>query len=157
MQVQALIAALDEEIARLRQARELIGGTTEVKRRGRPKGSTNKSAGTSAPSKAKATRAAAGGARPRRQMSAEGKARIAAAQKARWAAQKEAGSAKKTRGPKPGAAKAKAGDALDGRTRAGRAAKAAAAARKTGRGPGKRTATPPMPPPSGAPEVSAQA
>ena len=97
MQTEQILAAIDKQIAEWQQARELIAGTPAVepavKRRGRPKGSSNKTA--SSPMKT-----------PKRGMSAEGKARIAAAQKARWAAQKKAAkSAARKRSPKPKAAK----------------------------------------------------
>ena len=78
MQTEEILTAIDLQIAKLQQARELIAGAKAVEqsgpRRGRPKGSSNKTA--DAPVK--------------RGMSAEGRARIAAAQKARWAAQKKA-------------------------------------------------------------------
>jgi hypothetical protein len=83
MDTSALVAQIDSEIARLQTARAAIAdldGSPSAptgKRRGRPKGSTN------APAK-----------KAKRKMSAEGKARIAAAQKKRWAASKKA--AKKT-------------------------------------------------------------
>lgn len=71
-----ILSALDQEIARLRSVRDLLADSElPAKRRGRPKGSTNKEASSSAP----------GGVRKKRTMSAEGKARIAAAQRARWA------------------------------------------------------------------------
>ena len=110
MQVQELISALDQEIARLRQARELITGTEAPKRRGRPKGSTNKAKSQGGANGKVTPGRSASSTKPKRQMSPEGKARIAAAQKARWAAQKASpGTAKKTRG----LAKAKAPAALD--------------------------------------------
>ena len=79
-----ILNALDTEIARLQQARVLLADSTQLlaapspARRGpgRPKGSRSVTAGepqTSAPSA------------PKRTLSPEGKARIAAAQKARWA------------------------------------------------------------------------
>jgi fructoselysine-6-P-deglycase FrlB-like protein len=58
-----LLSAIDSEIARLQEARALLAGTgSSIAKRGRP---------------AKYT------------MSAEGRARIAAAQRARWAKQKK--------------------------------------------------------------------
>ena len=78
MQTEQILAAIDKQIAEWQQARQLIAGNAAepaTRRRGRPKGSPNKIA--SPPAKA-----------PKRVMSAEGKARIAAAQKARWAARK---------------------------------------------------------------------
>lgn len=74
MDVSAIITTLDLEIARLQSARAALMALDSVHapRRGRPKGST--SASRVAPAKKK------------RSMSPEGRARIAAAQKARWAA-----------------------------------------------------------------------
>lgn len=84
-----IIASIDQEIARLQKAKALLSGLPELsslvatgKRRGRPPGSGKTAV---APKAAKAVKAAA-----KRTMSAEGKARIAAAQKKRWAAQKAA-------------------------------------------------------------------
>ncbi len=73
----AILAAIDEEIQRLQSARSLLTGSSEtlVKRgRGRPK-----KADRIAPAKA-----------GRRVMSDEARAKIAAAQKKRWAASKKA-------------------------------------------------------------------
>jgi hypothetical protein len=97
MNTNGILEAIDQQIMQLQQARELLAGgnadapavaTTKqpakkslAKRRGRPKGSTNKKPEAVAPVAKKAGK---------RTMSAEGKARIAAAQKARWAAQKKA-------------------------------------------------------------------
>ncbi len=80
MNTQEIISSLDVEINRLRQVRELLAGHPEV-RRGRPKGSTNKA------QKAAISFNPAEFLRPKRTMSAEGKERIAAAQRARWARQ----------------------------------------------------------------------
>lgn len=69
--IQTIINDLDAEIARLTEARNLIAATTKTttgKKRGRPVGSK-----------------VAKVAKKKRKMSAEGKARIIAAQKARWA------------------------------------------------------------------------
>ena len=77
-----LISSIDAEIAKLHQARTLLAGTASpaAKKRGRPA----KAAG--------AVRAVA--AKPekkkKRSLSPEGRARIAAAAKARWAALKKA-------------------------------------------------------------------
>jgi hypothetical protein len=77
-----ILAAIDAEIAKLQAARALLMKTKDVlpslpkRGRGRPKGSTSKKAAAPAPKT--------------RTMSPEGRARIAAAQKARWAAQKKA-------------------------------------------------------------------
>jgi hypothetical protein len=62
MDITALVAEIDAEIARLQKARDLIAGQTAPPKRGRPPATKTKS-----------------------KMSAEGRARIAAAQKARWA------------------------------------------------------------------------
>lgn len=71
MDTNAIVAAIDAEIQRLQDARALLTGDAGVKRRpGRPKGS------------------AAGPAK--RRLSPEARARIAAAQKARWAKTKKA-------------------------------------------------------------------
>ncbi len=80
-----ILEAIDVEIAKLQQVRAMLAGGTDVvatvesltKRRGRPKGSVNK---TAAPAKTSTKRV----------LSVEGRARIAAAQKARWAAKKTA-------------------------------------------------------------------
>jgi hypothetical protein len=71
METKKILAALDTEIARLQEAKALLTGTTVKRAPGRPKG-------TSAPVAKK------------RKMSAEGRARIVAAVKARWAKQKKA-------------------------------------------------------------------
>jgi len=108
MNTNEILEAIDQQITQLQQARELLAGvaadapavaTTKQpakksagKRRGRPKGSVNKKSVTVPPVVKKAGK---------RTMSAEGKARIAAAQKARWAAQK-----KTTAPTKPAAKKA---------------------------------------------------
>jgi hypothetical protein len=77
MNTAKMIAALDEELARLRQVRDLLaGGATEepVKRkRGRP---------------AKTAVKAVAPAAKKRNLSDEARQRIAEAQKRRWAAQK---------------------------------------------------------------------
>ena len=76
MSIETLIAAIDAEIARLEQARTLLAGDAApaAKKRGRP---------------AKAAQAVVAAAKPakkaKRNLSPEGRARIAAAVKARWA------------------------------------------------------------------------
>lgn len=93
MNTNEILEAIDQEILKLQQARALLADAPVIqavkpvaakpatgKRRGRPKGSVNKKAETVAPVVVKPAK---------RTMSAEGKARIAAAQKARWAAQKK--------------------------------------------------------------------
>jgi len=94
MNTNKILEAIDQEILKLQQARALLADAPTIqaakpaaaksatgKRRGRPKGSVNKKAEFAAPVAVKPAK---------RTMSAEGKARIAAAQKARWAAQKRA-------------------------------------------------------------------
>ena len=61
-----ILMAIDAELARLEQVRVLLTENTAPPKRGRPSGTTVKAA-----------------PKPRRKMSAEGRARIAAAQKAR--------------------------------------------------------------------------
>jgi len=73
MDTTEIIDTLDAEIARLEQVRTLLNGHTAPVKRGRPIAS-NATTTTKA---------------PRRKMSAEGRARIAAAQKARWAKAKK--------------------------------------------------------------------
>jgi hypothetical protein len=68
MDTSEIIQTIDAEIARLEKAKALLNGHTTTPRRGRP-----------ISAKPTAT------AKPRRKVSAEGRARIAAAQKARWA------------------------------------------------------------------------
>lgn len=79
-----MIQSLRNEIAKLQRVLDLLlgqgGEDTEIRRPGRPKGSGNKA--TSFNPEEFAPR--------KRTMSADGKARIAAAQKKRWAAQKAA-------------------------------------------------------------------
>lgn len=75
MDVSRILSEIDAEIARLQQARTALtaiaGSGTVAPRRGRPKGSTNKSTA----------------AKPRRKrnLSPEGRKRIAEAMKRRWA------------------------------------------------------------------------
>ena len=73
MDVKKILAEIDGEIARLQQIRSALTGIGEVstgKRRGRPKGSTS---------------AAKPGKRKKRNLSPEGRKRIADAMKRRWA------------------------------------------------------------------------
>ena len=77
MDVSAIVAEIDAKIASLQQARGVLVGLNEVTeapkpRRGRPKGSTN------------AVKAAAP-SRRKRNLSPEGRKRIAEAMKRRWA------------------------------------------------------------------------
>lgn len=80
-----ILSAIDSEIARLQQVRALLanagdGTVAAVTRRGRKPGK----APAKAPTKA---------AKKKRNLSPEGRARIAAAVKARWAKQKKAAKA----------------------------------------------------------------
>lgn len=68
MQIEVILAGIDDELARLRQVKALLGGNRRASAR-----SNSSEVGTT---------------KRRRRMSAEGRARIAAAQKARWAEQK---------------------------------------------------------------------
>lgn len=77
-----ILAAIDEEISRLTQARALLAGQVTGKRRGRPVGS-------GAGNGRKVAKRSGNG------MSAAGRARLSAAMKARWAARKKAVGAKK--------------------------------------------------------------
>jgi hypothetical protein len=71
METSAILAAIDAEIQRLQHARSVLSGDTVARRGpGRPKGSSR------SPKK--------------RQLSPEGRAKIAAAQRARWAKRKKA-------------------------------------------------------------------
>jgi hypothetical protein len=69
MDTTEIIETIDAEIERLERARALLNGHTAPVKRGRPIGSNATTATTP----------------PRRKISAEGRARIATAQKARWA------------------------------------------------------------------------
>jgi transposase len=73
MDVKKILAEIDGEVARLQQIRAAligVGGVSTGKRRGRPKGSTN---------------AAKPAKRKKRNLSPEGRKRIAEAMKRRWA------------------------------------------------------------------------
>ena len=72
MNIQDIVSQIDEQIAQLTKAKEALTGIKTKKGPGRPRLTA---APTASPTKKKA----------KRKMSAEGKARIAAAQKARWA------------------------------------------------------------------------
>jgi hypothetical protein len=79
MNIKAVIADIDKQIAKLQNARTVLLGldsTPTKAKRGRPKGSTVKKAG---PKK-----------RTGHKLSTEARAKIAAAQKKRWAAAKNA-------------------------------------------------------------------
>lgn len=73
MEVKQIVAELEREIARLKEARALLAGGSTARRRGRPKGS------------AKATQ------KPRKKhhLTPEGRRRIREALKRRWAAQRK--------------------------------------------------------------------
>jgi hypothetical protein len=74
--VSRIIAEIDSQISKLQQARALLAGTTAPATgagRGRPKGSKNTAAATSATTPRK------------RKLSPEGRKRIADAMKKRWA------------------------------------------------------------------------
>ena len=82
MDVNRILSELDNEIARLQQIRTALSGVPgmggqnpDAPRRGRPKGSKN----------ATTTAAAAGGTKRKRELSPEGRKRIAEAMKKRWA------------------------------------------------------------------------
>jgi hypothetical protein len=68
-----ILAAIDAEIARLQEARNALAGLSGAKRRGRP------------PAAASTTETT----RKKRVLSAAARAKIAAAQRKRWAKQKE--------------------------------------------------------------------
>ena len=87
MQLNQILAGLDQEIARLQHARTLRAG--DQPRRGRPRGS--KSAKSAAP--AKAAKAAKATAPKKRKLSAEGRKRIAEAMRKRWAERKKSSNA----------------------------------------------------------------
>jgi hypothetical protein len=72
MDTTEIIETIDAEIARLERARALLNGHTTPVKRGRPTGSTDITT-----------------TKPRRKMSPEARAKIAAAQKARWAKAKK--------------------------------------------------------------------
>ena len=101
MNTSEILSAIDQEISRLEQARSLLQGSNgpstpavEVKRRGRPPGQAKPLPDKAAPVKQTRT------------MSEDGRARIAAAQKARWALKKKADQkAAKAAMPNPAAKK----------------------------------------------------
>ena len=79
MDTQAIIAALDQEIARLQEVRTLLGSAAKVK------GAASIKRGPGRPKKLEIVTTA-----KKRILSPEAKARIAAAQKARWAKARKA-------------------------------------------------------------------
>jgi hypothetical protein len=82
VKVEEILAGIDQEIARLQNARNLLAG--DQPRRGRPRGSK---------SAKKAVKAAKPG-RKKRKLSAEGRKRIADAMRKRWAERKKAAAGK---------------------------------------------------------------
>jgi hypothetical protein len=83
MDIRTLVAEIDAEIARLEKAKALLAGQTVTSKRRRPSSTKTKTRGAGF---AFGNSTAA----PKRKISAEGRARIAAAQKARWAKAKKA-------------------------------------------------------------------
>lgn len=71
MEVKQIIAELEQEIARLKEARALLAGDSPARRRGRPKGSAKQKQGR------------------KRHLTPEGRRRIREALKRRWAAQRK--------------------------------------------------------------------
>jgi len=82
VEVKEILAELDQEIARLRQARALLAGGTVAKKRGPNK----KSAGTVAK--------VAASSPTKRNITPEGRKRIAEAMKKRWAERRKLAAAK---------------------------------------------------------------
>jgi hypothetical protein len=80
VKVDEILAGIDQEIARLQQARTLLAG--DQPRRGRPRGSKSVKTTTKAAKPAKT-------ARKQRRLSPEGRKRIADAMKKRWAERKK--------------------------------------------------------------------
>lgn len=85
MKVEEILAGIDQEIARLQHARNLLAG--DQPRRGRPRGSTSKKT-------VKAAKTVKPTARKKRKLSAEGRKRIAEAMRKRWAERKKAAAGK---------------------------------------------------------------
>jgi hypothetical protein len=85
VKVEEILVGIDQEIARLQNARNLLAG--DQPRRGRPRGSK------SAKKAAKGVKAAKPG-RKKRKLSAEGRKRIADAMRKRWAERKKAAGGK---------------------------------------------------------------
>ena len=110
MNLSDIVAALDAEIARLQQAKVLLIGInpTSARKRGRP-------AAVALPGKATSFNPADFAERPkkRRTMSAAGREKVAAAQRARWAKFKKAN--KKTAPAKGAARKTEARKAVTAR------------------------------------------
>ena len=93
MQTSEILAAIDEEIGRLKQVRNLLANSSKERAKHSPQAAIAATAfpyglgGATAPKK-------------RRKLSAAGRARIAAAQKARWAKLKKANAEKTKNGKK---------------------------------------------------------
>lgn len=83
VQLNQILAGIDQEIARLQHARELLAG--DQPRRGRPRGSKSIKVVHSA----KAAKSAKATAPKKRKLSAEGRKRIAEAMRKRWAERKK--------------------------------------------------------------------
>jgi hypothetical protein len=79
--ITGIVAGIDQEIARLSEARALLAGQATGKKRGRPVGAV-------ANNGSKTAKQAGNG------MSAAGRARLSAAMKARWAKRKAVGAKK---------------------------------------------------------------
>jgi hypothetical protein len=84
MSIGNLISEIDAEIVRLEEARALLAGASSAaaKKRGRPAGAVKVVKAAAKPAKA--------AKKAKRTLSPEGRARISAAAKARWAAKKKA-------------------------------------------------------------------
>jgi hypothetical protein len=90
MDIRGILAALDAEIEQLQRARTLLSGPSPQPKRGRPAKARTKAASFNpAEFAAKVPK--------RRTMSAAGRARVAAAQRARWAALKAGGKKAETK------------------------------------------------------------
>jgi len=96
MSISEILATIDQEIAQLQQARALLGGgavAAPKKKVGRPRkivAAPKKAAVVAAPVAAKPAKPAKLAKKKKRNLSPEGRKRIAEAVKKRWAAQKAA-------------------------------------------------------------------
>jgi hypothetical protein len=96
MSISEILATIDQEIAQLQQARALLGGgavAAPKKKVGRPRkivAAPKKAAVVAAPVAAKPAKTAKIAKKKKRNLSPEGRKRIAEAVKKRWAAQKAA-------------------------------------------------------------------
>jgi hypothetical protein len=91
MDIQAILVALDAEIEQLKRARALLAGVSPQPKRGRPAGAKGNKATSFNPAEFAAK------APKRRTMSAAARAKVAAAQRARWAALKAGGKKAETK------------------------------------------------------------